>query len=419
MIKKSRKTEAKTVYNIKYLLDPNKLNFNPVYQRGFVWKSHQERLFIETLFLDYDVPKIYLHENENEETGTTFDVVDGQQRLTTIDKFLKNEIKLPTKEDIHNDLQSVKGMLFKEVEKEDRDLAHEFLQRNLDCVILNGGYTSDDIEDMFLRYQNGEPLNAAEKRKAIPGEFRKIVAMLGKHPVFTNICGFNNKREAYQDAAAKILHIRLNGAPKSITPASIKLTYHNHSSITATHSKVQEVKSILKFITDMFSLSSNKSPKLKKYAILTLAEVVRHLKETYAASGLKAEIANAYHEFEKERIEDGELEEGKQQAKYSQYTSAARGDSPEQQKLRIETLLTHIVGKLPQMKLKAKQRSFSTYQRLAIYYKYNKQCNECSKEVEMDSFHADHITPYSKGGETTLENGQLLCVDCNLAKSDN
>ncbi|WP_317362796.1 HNH endonuclease signature motif containing protein [Campylobacter helveticus] len=31
---------------------------------------------------------------------------------------------------------------------------------------------------------------------------------------------------------------------------------------------------------------------------------------------------------------------------------------------------------------------------------------------------ADHIIPWSKGGKTEKENCQMLCVECNRAKSD-
>jgi 5-methylcytosine-specific restriction endonuclease McrA len=30
--------------------------------------------------------------------------------------------------------------------------------------------------------------------------------------------------------------------------------------------------------------------------------------------------------------------------------------------------------------------------------------------------HVDHVTPWSKGGETTLANLQTLCNKCNLGK---
>lgn len=32
--------------------------------------------------------------------------------------------------------------------------------------------------------------------------------------------------------------------------------------------------------------------------------------------------------------------------------------------------------------------------------------------------HVDHIVPWSKGGETVLENLQTLCMECNIGKSD-
>lgn len=36
---------------------------------------------------------------------------------------------------------------------------------------------------------------------------------------------------------------------------------------------------------------------------------------------------------------------------------------------------------------------------------------------ELEEMEADHIVPWSKGGRTVIENGQLLCRDCNRRKS--
>lgn len=47
------------------------------------------------------------------------------------------------------------------------------------------------------------------------------------------------------------------------------------------------------------------------------------------------------------------------------------------------------------------------------------KCAICEKIlVSKSECHFDHIFAYSKGGKSTLDNCQILCTDCNLAKSD-
>jgi 5-methylcytosine-specific restriction endonuclease McrA len=42
-------------------------------------------------------------------------------------------------------------------------------------------------------------------------------------------------------------------------------------------------------------------------------------------------------------------------------------------------------------------------------------CERCGNRLGRE-FHADHVQPFSKGGATTLNNGQALCASCNLRK---
>jgi hypothetical protein len=37
-------------------------------------------------------------------------------------------------------------------------------------------------------------------------------------------------------------------------------------------------------------------------------------------------------------------------------------------------------------------------------------------KITWDDWHADHRTPWSKGGKTTVDNGQVACSTCNLSK---
>lgn len=43
------------------------------------------------------------------------------------------------------------------------------------------------------------------------------------------------------------------------------------------------------------------------------------------------------------------------------------------------------------------------------------RCVRCGSE---DNLQFDHVIPVAKGGGNGVENIQLLCMDCNLLKSD-
>ena len=68
-------------------------------------------------------------------------------------------------------------------------------------------------------------------------------------------------------------------------------------------------------------------------------------------------------------------------------------------------------------------RAFTDNQKRTLYERQGGVCPMCAAEgcVRVwapDEMHADHIVPWSRGGHTLLENGQLLCREHNLRKSD-
>lgn len=63
-------------------------------------------------------------------------------------------------------------------------------------------------------------------------------------------------------------------------------------------------------------------------------------------------------------------------------------------------------------------RAFKNSEKRSAYERQNGVCAKCGKHFSIEEMEADHIDPWSKGGKTTPENCQMLCVKCNRRKSD-
>ena len=63
-------------------------------------------------------------------------------------------------------------------------------------------------------------------------------------------------------------------------------------------------------------------------------------------------------------------------------------------------------------------RQFEKREIRAAYERQKGICPRCGKHYETGEMHADHITPWSKGGKTVPDNCQMLCADCNRRKSN-
>jgi len=66
-------------------------------------------------------------------------------------------------------------------------------------------------------------------------------------------------------------------------------------------------------------------------------------------------------------------------------------------------------------------RNINLRLRYHVLKRDNFKCSICGRSPAKDpniELHIDHIIPWSKGGETVIENLRTLCSDCNLGKSN-
>lgn len=90
-------------------------------------------------------------------------------------------------------------------------------------------------------------------------------------------------------------------------------------------------------------------------------------------------------------------------------------------KLVNETVINNSNSNQIKIKTRRTPRDINERLRFKVLKRDNFKCVYCGKSPATDSnveLHVDHIIPWSKGGETVIENLQTLCSKCNLGKSD-
>ena len=80
--------------SVKYMLElmeEDGIELNPGYQRNYVWEDNKRKsLLIESLILGIPISAFYFYERED----GRYQVIDGQQRLTTIKEFVEGRFCL-------------------------------------------------------------------------------------------------------------------------------------------------------------------------------------------------------------------------------------------------------------------------------------------------------------------------------------
>jgi len=94
----------------------------PFFQRNFVWRISHQIDFIKTILLEYPFPQIFIAKGDLDIDSmiNTSSIVDGQQRMTTISRFVADKFK-------------VDGLLFSEMSAE---IKEKFLKFQVPIIDL-------------------------------------------------------------------------------------------------------------------------------------------------------------------------------------------------------------------------------------------------------------------------------------------
>ena len=146
--------------------------FVPEFQRRYVWSPSQASRLIESLIIQCPIPVIYLNQEKDERLS----VIDGNQRLLSLLKFIRNnefELKGLTA------YPELEGLKFFQL---DPRFQRHILNRTLRCIIIAKDTHPQIKFDVFERLNSGSvKLTSQELRHGLyHGTFMKLINELAK-----------------------------------------------------------------------------------------------------------------------------------------------------------------------------------------------------------------------------------------------
>jgi hypothetical protein len=158
-----------SIAEIREMFGRKDLIVNKDYQRhSDIWPPNAKSYFIDTILNGYPFPKVYFYESLIGQTKKIRrEIVDGQQRITTIIDFANDGFTLT------NASLTYRGLQFSNMGDENQN---KFLSYSVPVDMIIAAERSEILE-MFRRMNSyTQPLNAAEKRHSdYSGEFKWFV----------------------------------------------------------------------------------------------------------------------------------------------------------------------------------------------------------------------------------------------------
>ncbi|MFF7204234.1 DUF262 domain-containing protein [Streptomyces sp. NPDC008141] len=159
----------------------------PTYQREFTWEDDRKSKFIESVIMGLPIPFVFFWEMPD----GRLEIVDGSQRLRTLEQFLFNDLKLG---DLDK-LGQVSGFRFDDLpESRQRKIRN----RSIRGIVLNEHADEAARLDMFERINTGSKnANTAEVRRgALAGPFMDLVMELSDYPRLHSLAPMSPKQKS-------------------------------------------------------------------------------------------------------------------------------------------------------------------------------------------------------------------------------
>ncbi len=390
------------------LFKSDKIFINEDYQRGDIWKDRQKTALINSIINKYSIGVLVLFINENGQ----YEILDGQQRLLTVKKYLTGDI----------DLSGTGLPMYGELNLQKKTLLDAYCIYYLKLKSHDPETREEDIVQTFLRLQEGTPLNKAEKISAYRGKFKDTFKNVRDQHELFKLLG-PDRRFRWRQLAAEMLLIELDGNFNNKVFPDIDLdslikalkTYENDLStrkVTFFTGTLDLMVNSLGYILTAFSPRE----------VISFYLLVSWLRKKRAGNqNLIKELGEFAREFLRNlnsfSLYDDKPPKGMTKKIFLRYLSFKQeskvlttGDSIRK---RLEIMIQEF-SRLKPIVLKDKKRLHDLEQKRTLYFRQGGICPECGKLIKFQISSSHHVIAHSKGGRSDdLKSAVLLHPRCH------
>lgn len=444
--------------NIKDFFEyPEAYVTRPPYQRKSVWSKKKKQSLMDSLFRRYYIPKLVIREVRLSENQTVKEIIDGQQRITTVQEFYNNQYPLP--KSLIDLNEKLPGLFYKDLDVDIRMFIDRELKYQADVIkdVDDPTNVSHQIiaTEIFWRLQQGESLNYMEVAHAqLSSLARNFIVKyaddqtfdyrdykpVDNNPdkkLFFSLLNVDNIRMKHLQFMARFLMIEQSQGYTDLSDRKIEefINEHKQDDGIGNYDFENEPEAVatLKTLKIFYEIFKN-DPMLDatsgikelsvEYFIISVYLLIRHLHKYYVIDNIAKENIRKFIYYFHTRWKQYDEAMDTDLLTFSNRRQQGEKDLEIRDIILRQIFFEYLHKNDIEFIEKDSRRGFTELERIVIYRKGKGFCQECLREgkseneakVSWSNYQADHVIPHAKGGKTILENSQLLCSYHNQSK---
>ncbi len=401
-----------TIASLREKWEGGLLQLQPNFQREYVWRLKPElpSRLIESILLGIPIPPLYF----GGLGGGKLEVIDGQQRLTTLIRFVTNKFPLQRL----TRMPSLEGKTFGELSTEHQE---KIKGTPIRTVEINAGNNTDLRYEIFERLNRGSmALNEQELRNCVyRGPFNILLSELERDDKWRSVKGGKEPEPRFKEREMILRFLALANRG-NFYQGHLKRFLNDYMAkwaprdAAALNEQAQMFRQTMQNVYNVFGSHSG-----RLYSLISGGRDGRwDTNFSIAALEIQASALLGEAPAKVQRVAD-QIQEHFLLLLLTDESvrvaiSASTGTTAAT-KLRWNAFKSVIQPLLDSVVIEPRFFSFQIRKKM---YDDNPICAICNNQIHsLEDATVDHIIPYSRNGKTILSNGQLSHRSCNAIKN--